>query len=119
MKVDNLKINHITRPMGYWYRTLTASWKVKEALGKFQQSAQIQVSSDEDFKEIIWDSGRDKKLKSTGTEIPISLEVFAKFFVFASSKLISSITMNLFSSTLDVSADFRAALFSLLFILKE
>lgn len=64
MKVDNLKINHITRPMGYWYRTLTASWKVKEALGKFQQSAQIQVSSDEDFKEIIWDSGRDKNLRA-------------------------------------------------------
>lgn len=80
MKVDNLKINHITRPMGYWYRTLTASWKVKEALGKFQQSAQIQVSSDEDFKEIIWDSGRDKKLKSTGTEIPISLEACTRYY---------------------------------------
>ena len=47
------------------------------------------------------------------------LRMFAKFFVFASSKLISSITINLFSSTLDVSADFRAALFSFLLSFME
>ena len=43
MKVDNLKINHITRPMGYWYRTLTASWKVKEALGKVTGDKKVEV----------------------------------------------------------------------------
>src|SRR5699024_8309008 len=44
---------------------------------------------------------------------------FWKFFVLISSNLSSSTTMNLFSSTLEVRADLRAALFSFLFILKE
>ena len=42
-----------------------------------------------------------------------------KFFVLISSNFNSSTTMNLFSCTLDVSADLRAALFSFLFNLKE
>ena len=45
--------------------------------------------------------------------------MFAKFFVLISSNLISSTTMNLFSSTFAVRADLRAALFSFLFILNE
>ena len=47
------------------------------------------------------------------------LSAFATFFVLISSNVSESTTMNLFSSTLEVRADFRAALFSFLFILNE
>ena len=57
MKIEHLKINHLTNPLGYDLANPTISYVVTEAAGKQQVSAQVQVSLKEDFSEILYDSG--------------------------------------------------------------
>ena len=44
MKIEHLKINHLTNPLGFDLAYPTISYVVTEAAGKRQASAQVQVS---------------------------------------------------------------------------
>ena len=80
MKITNLKINHISNPLGYWYRTLSASWKVEEAKGQKQKYTRILVALDESFETLVWDSGKKTDLDSRGTSVDVSLKPRTRYY---------------------------------------
>lgn len=80
MKITNMKINHISNPLGYWYRTLSASWKVEEAKGQKQKYARILVALDESFETLVWDSGKRTDLDSRGTSVDVSLKPRTRYY---------------------------------------
>ncbi len=73
MKITQLKINGITDPVGYTLDKVICSWKVEETESREQSDAKIQVSSTEDFSEILWEK-KGKDLDRTGTVIDIELK---------------------------------------------
>ena len=66
MKIKHLKINHLTNPLGYDLANPTISYVAEQAAGKRQAFAQVQVSLKEDFSEILYDSGENDSIVSTG-----------------------------------------------------
>lgn len=55
MKITNVQINGITNSIGFTFEKLTCSWKVTETISKKQTHAKIEVSTDVDFSEIIYE----------------------------------------------------------------
>lgn len=80
MKIEHLKINHLTNPLGYDLANPTISYVVTEAAGKRQASAQVQVSLKEDFSEILYDSGECDHVVSTGFELPVTLAPMTRYY---------------------------------------
>ncbi len=80
MKLEHLKINHLTNPLGYDLANPTISYVVTEAAGKRQVSAQVQVSLKEDFSEILYDSGECDNVVSTGFEMPLTLSPMTRYY---------------------------------------
>ena len=72
MKITCLKINGITNPSGFLLDTVTCSWKVGETESRKQATAKIEVSSDKEFGNILWEKeGED--LAQGGTRINLAL----------------------------------------------
>lgn len=80
MKIEHLKINHLTNPLGYDLANPTISYVVTEAAGKRQASAQVQVSLKEDFSELLYDSGECGNVVSTGFELPLTLSPMTRYY---------------------------------------
>lgn len=58
MKITDLKTNRIANPLGFATENPTFSWIVESTRDKVQAAAQVLVSRDNDFKQIIFDSGK-------------------------------------------------------------
>lgn len=80
MKIHSLKINHIKRPQGYLYKTLTASYITENDAGKRQESARILVSRDVSFTDIVYDTGRSAGVSGLGTQLSFPLEPRTRYF---------------------------------------
>ncbi len=80
MKIKHLKINHLTNPLGYDLANPTISYVAEQAAGKRQAFAQVQVSLKEDFSEILYDSGENDSIVSTGFELPIALSPMTRYY---------------------------------------
>ena len=68
MKIENLRVNGETAPMGIELKNLTFSWEVTEAVGKRQEKSRLQIAEDEAFKSIVFDSG--EKVLSSYAYVP-------------------------------------------------
>lgn len=82
MKISHLKTNHIVNPLGFAIEKPTFSWIVEDTPDTLQTAAQIQISHDSDFKQIIFDSG---KVDGTGIDSlayrpPIELKPRTRYF---------------------------------------
>ncbi len=80
MKIDHLKVNHLTNPLGFDLANPTVSYVVTEAAGRRQASAQVQVSRKKDFSDILYDSGVCEEIVSTGFELPITLSPMTRYY---------------------------------------
>ncbi len=80
MKIKHLKVNHLTNPLGYDLANPTISYVVTEAAGKRQAAAQVQVSLQEDFSEILYDSGESDAVVSTGFELPVTISPMTRYY---------------------------------------
>lgn len=80
MKIHSLKINHIKRPQGYLYKTLTASYITENDAGKRQESARILVSRDVSFTDIVYDTGRSAGVSGLGTQLSLPLEPRTRYY---------------------------------------
>lgn len=79
MKVNNLKINGITNPVGFSYEKILCSWKVIETKAKKQANVSIEIAADEKFKQIkMHKSG--SKLTSNGTLIEMELQPYSTYY---------------------------------------
>ncbi len=80
MRLYDLKVNHLTNPLGFRMERTVFSWKVADALGKRQQAARICVASDEKMQEILFDSGWDEQADSLGYRAPIELKPCTRYY---------------------------------------
>jgi len=58
VKITHLKTNHIENPLGFAIERPVFSWIVEDTLDTVQTAAQVLVSLDNDFEQIIFDSGK-------------------------------------------------------------
>ena len=80
MKIEHLKINHLTNPLGFDLSYPAVSYIVTEAKGKKQASARVEVSKDEDFASLFYDSGVREDIVSTSFELPVRLDPMTRYF---------------------------------------
>ena len=82
MRITNLRMNHIKRPLGYRYRTLTASYELERENEQDRESSagRIFVSEDENFSLIIYDSGRNKAVSGKGTRLEVPLKPCTRYY---------------------------------------
>lgn len=73
MKVTNVRINGIKNPLGYVMEGLTCSWQVYDTADKKQANAVIEVSSREDFSEILYKK-EGEGLSQSGEQIELALK---------------------------------------------
>lgn len=80
MKIYDMKVNHLANPLGFRMERTIFSWKVKEAAGKCQRSARIQVAADSQMKELLFDSGFDAMASSLGYSAKVELKPRTRYY---------------------------------------
>ena len=80
MKIEHLKINHFTNPLGCDLTNPTVSYVVTETTGKKQKKARILAALDPQFREIVHDSTEREDILNTGYELPIDLQMETRYF---------------------------------------
>ena len=81
MRIEGLKTNYMTDPLGIDLESLTFTWRVEDAAGSEQKSARFIVSDCECFKDILLDSGEtDLPLTSYSPDLKGIVEPGKKYF---------------------------------------
>jgi len=81
MKIVNLKTNRISKPLGFNLGNKPRlSWIVESETAKRQEAAQIEVSTDSDFKNVIFDSGKRKDIDSICYQLDIDLKPRTRYY---------------------------------------
>jgi alpha-L-rhamnosidase len=82
VKITHLKTNHILNPLGFAIEKPTFSWIVENTSDKVQTAAQIVMSCDSDFEQIIFDSGKveGNGINSLSYRPPIRLSPRTRYF---------------------------------------
>ena len=82
MKITHLKTNHVVNPLGFAIEKPTFSWIVEDTCDTVQTAAQILVSHDGDFEQVIFDSGKvaGHSIDSLAYRPPISLKPRTRYF---------------------------------------
>jgi alpha-L-rhamnosidase len=82
VRISHLKTNHVVNPLGFTLGKPTFTWIVEDTSDTIQTAAQIMVSLDEDFNQIIFDSGKvnGQSIDSLGYCPPIQLKPRTSYF---------------------------------------
>jgi Alpha-L-rhamnosidase N-terminal domain./Bacterial alpha-L-rhamnosidase. len=80
MKIINLKTNHITNPLGFDLGRPSLSFITCDTTANKQEAAQIQVALDEEFSDIVFDSGKSEEIDSLAFELPIELKSRKRYY---------------------------------------
>lgn len=80
MKLTYLRTNHLPTPLGYDYGVPVLSWQVEDSLSPAQAWARIEVSTDANFRECIYDSGEDPAADSIAYALPIELRARTRYY---------------------------------------
>jgi alpha-L-rhamnosidase len=82
VKITHLKTNHVINPLGFAIEKPTFSWIVEDTDDTAQTAAQVLVSRDDDFGQVIFDSGKvdGPGVDSLAYRPPISLEPRTRYF---------------------------------------
>lgn len=64
MKIIQLETNHMVNPMGFWMDSVVLSYKTTESKGKKSIAQRIEIAEDEDFKEMVLDTGWKEDIDS-------------------------------------------------------
>ena len=79
MTVYALKINGLSNPIGYLLETPVLSWKIRDAIGKTQTNAKIEVAVDAEFDHILWKT-EGATLDCRGTPLDVELEPYTRYY---------------------------------------
>ena len=82
MKIGHLKTNRIVNPLGFTIEKPSLSWIVEDTPDKLQSAAQILVSHDHQFEQIVFDSGKldGPAIDSIAYRPHITLEPRTRYF---------------------------------------
>ncbi len=81
-EISHLKTNHIANPLGFALDQPTFTWIVEDTNDQVQTAAQVLVSCDRDFLQVIFDSGQVAGLSidSLAYRPPIALQPRTRYF---------------------------------------
>lgn len=80
MRIENVRINGMENPTGFDFGTACVSWKVREASGKEQQNAKIEVSLTENFEEVLYVK-EGKELNSAAEKLEFQQNAYTRYYV--------------------------------------
>lgn len=80
MKVVNLKTNRINNPLGFKLGRPRLSYVVEDTRATKEEAAQIEISLDREFNEIIFDTGKSSDIDSIAFELPIELKPRTRYY---------------------------------------
>ena len=80
MKLYDLKVNHLTNPLGFRMVRTVFSWKVAESVGKRQKAARLRVASDKQMQNLLFDSDWDGQADSLGYRADIALKPCTRYY---------------------------------------
>ena len=80
MIIRSMRTNHITQPMGYAMEKPQFSWVAESETGKAQRAARVQVALDENFVNIVHDSGAREDISSLGYAPEMTLAPRTRYF---------------------------------------
>lgn len=80
MKIINMKCNRITNPLGYNLVKPVLSWITQGEDAKVQLACQVLVALNEDFTDIIYDSGKKEDIDGIGHMLNISLKPATRYY---------------------------------------
>ena len=80
MQIYDCKVNHLTNPLGFRMTRTVFSWKVKDAVGKHQTEARIQVAADAAMTQILNDTGWLKELDSLASKVEVELKPVTRYY---------------------------------------
>lgn len=79
MELYALKINGLNNPVGYRFDSVTVSWKVRNAGGKKQRNARVEVSEQENFETILF-CREGAALSGLGVKLDLPLAPYTRYF---------------------------------------
>ena len=82
MKITHLKTNHIVNPLGFAIENPSFTWIVEDTSDTVQTAAQVSISQESNFNQIIFDSGKvaGDGIDSLAYRPPISLKPRTRYF---------------------------------------
>ena len=81
MKIFNLMTNRIKNPLGFSFsNNARLSWMVESESAKRQVAAQIEVSTEIDFRSLIFDSGKRTDIDSICYPLNITLKPRTRYY---------------------------------------
>ncbi len=80
MEIYACKVNHLKNPFGFAMEETVFSWKVRNAKGKKQSVARVQVALDEDFVHMEADTGFRAELDSLACPVEVKLRPFTRYY---------------------------------------
>ena len=80
MKITDLKVNHISTPIGYECEYPVFSWITRGCRGKFQAGVRMKIALDKYMQKEVYDSEWQKEIKSTGFCPNVQLSPRTRYF---------------------------------------
>ena len=80
MNIYNLKTNHILNPIGFSLDALTLSWIIDAPFEEELQGTRVIIAFDENFEEVIHDSGMQADLDPLCYQPEIKLQPRTRYF---------------------------------------
>ncbi len=78
MEIYGVKINGLNSPIGFEYEPLLCSWKVRESKGTKQANVKIQVATDAELSNLVYEKKGD--LNCTGEVLDLVLQPYTRYF---------------------------------------
>ena len=79
MQIQDMKMNGVKNPVGFYLDNVICSWKVTDTKSRKQANAKIEVSTDEGFGKILY-TKEGAELKQQYNNFTMSQSFLQKFF---------------------------------------
>lgn len=80
MRITDMKCNRIVNPLGFELDEPVLSWIVETEEAKLQKACRIEVAKDEEFSDIVFDSGEREDLSGIGVPLTIELKPRTRYY---------------------------------------
>lgn len=80
MVITRMKCNRIENPLGFHLGQPRLSWVTEAPGAKYQKAAQIQIAQEEEFQNILFDSGKSGEIDSLGYVLPLELKPRTRYY---------------------------------------
>ena len=80
MKIERLKANHVTNPVGFQLEPLCLSWTVEDTGSKHPDGVQVRAALDPEFRRVCYDSGMRRDISGVCFSPELELKPFTRYY---------------------------------------